>query len=195
MVFNSLTFIVFFAIVLALFWMPFSWKTRKIILLVASYLFYAAWNPPFILLLWISTVVDWWAANRMALENAWRRRAWMLLSVTANLGMLGLFKYGEFLLTNFSALAAPLAFTISRRTSTSCCRSAFPSTPSHDVLHARRISAACRSRAQSMLDFALFVTFFPQLVAGPIMRPTEIVPQFAEAAPRQRSTSCVSAWR
>ena len=63
MVFNSLTFIVFFAIVLALHWMPFSWKTRKIILLVASYLFYAAWNPPFILLLWISTVVDWYAAQ------------------------------------------------------------------------------------------------------------------------------------
>ena len=50
MVFNSLTFIVFFAIVLALFWMPFQWTTRKLILLIASYLFYAAWNPFFVLL-------------------------------------------------------------------------------------------------------------------------------------------------
>ena len=74
MVFNSLTFIVFFAIVLILFWMPFSWTTRKIILLVASYLFSAAWNPPFIILLWISTVVDWWAANRIAYSSGALRR-------------------------------------------------------------------------------------------------------------------------
>ncbi len=87
--------------------MPFSWTTRKVILLIASYLFYAAWNPPFIILLWISTVVDWWAANRIAYaSNPWRRRAWMMVSVTANLGMLGWFKYGEFFLHNFQVLAA-----------------------------------------------------------------------------------------
>ena len=63
MVFNSLTFVVFFACVLALHAMPFAWTTRKINLLIASYLFYAAWNPPFVILLWISTVVDWYAAQ------------------------------------------------------------------------------------------------------------------------------------
>ena len=62
MVFNSLTFVVFFAIVLAMHSLPISWTAKKINLLVASYIFYAAWNPPFIVLLWISTVVDWWAA-------------------------------------------------------------------------------------------------------------------------------------
>ncbi len=56
MVFNSLTFVVFFALVLALHAMPFGWTTKKINLLVASYLFYAAWNPPFVILLWVSTV-------------------------------------------------------------------------------------------------------------------------------------------
>ena len=61
MIFNSLTFLVFFAIVLALHNMPFSWHQKKINLMIASYLFYAAWNPPFVILLWISTVVDWWA--------------------------------------------------------------------------------------------------------------------------------------
>ena len=107
MVFNSLTFIVFFATVLVLYWMPFPWTTRKVILLVASYVFYAAWNPPFIILLWISTVVDWWAANRIHhASNPWRRRAWMSVSVTANLGMLGWFKYGEFFLHNFQVLAS-----------------------------------------------------------------------------------------
>ncbi|MBV8973709.1 MAG: hypothetical protein JOY74_01195, partial [Sinobacteraceae bacterium] len=63
MVFNSLTFVVFFACVLALQALPLSWTTKKINLLIASYLFYAAWNPPFVILLWISTVVDWYAAQ------------------------------------------------------------------------------------------------------------------------------------
>ena len=61
MVFNTLTFFVFFAIVVTLHSLPFAWTTRKINLLIASYVFYAAWKPPFILLLWISTVVDWYA--------------------------------------------------------------------------------------------------------------------------------------
>jgi alginate O-acetyltransferase complex protein AlgI len=70
-----------------------------------DYLFYATWNPPFVILLWISTVVDWWAAKGLVrAERPAARRAWMLLSVVANLGMLGFFKYGQFLLDNFSVL-------------------------------------------------------------------------------------------
>ena len=109
MVFNSLTFIVFFACVLALHALPLPWTAKKANLLVASYLFYAAWNPPFVILLWVSTIVDWYAA--LGLVRAQRpaaRRAWMLLSVVVNLGMLAWFKYGNFLLANFNALVAPL---------------------------------------------------------------------------------------
>ena len=107
MVFNSLTFVVFFACVLALHAMPFSWATKKINLLIASYLFYAAWNPPFVALLWISTVVDWYAAQGLVKsERQSTRRAWMILSVVVNLGMLAYFKYGKFALENFQALAA-----------------------------------------------------------------------------------------
>src|SRR6478672_3692188 len=104
MVFNSLTFAVFFVLVLAMHSLPLGWTTKKVNLLIASYLFYAAWNPPFILLLWISTVVDWYAAQKLVhAERPASRRGWMLLSVVANLGMLGYFKYGGFLLANFTA--------------------------------------------------------------------------------------------
>src|SRR5215471_4787574 len=106
MVFNSLTFIVFFACVLGLHALPLSWTTKKVNLLIASYLFYAAWNPPFVALLWISTVVDWYAAQGLVRsEKPAARRAWMLLSVVVNLGMLAYFKYGTFALENFQALA------------------------------------------------------------------------------------------
>ena len=79
MLFNSLAFVVFFAIVLALHNAPFSWRTKKTNLLIASYLFYAAWNPPFVLLIWISTWADRMIAERMhrilALEDGCLRMA------------------------------------------------------------------------------------------------------------------------
>ncbi|MET1161160.1 MAG: MBOAT family protein, partial [Pseudoxanthomonas sp.] len=186
MVFNSLTFMVFFALVLALHALPFRWTTKKVNLLLASYVFYAAWNPPFILLLWISTVVDWYAAQALVkAEKPAARRAWMLLSVVVNLGMLGYFKYGEFLLENFQALAAsvgvvyhPPAWDIVLPVGISFYTFA---TLSYTLdIYLRRARPA-----QNFLDYALFVTFFPHLVAGPIMRPTELVPQFA--TPRRAS--------
>ena len=180
MVFNSLTFMAFFALVLALHAMPLRWTTKKINLLVASYLFYAAWNPPFVILLWVSTVVDWWAAKKLVdAENPHARRAWMLLSVVVNLGMLAYFKYGGFLMENFQTLMAALGVTYQP--------------PKLDIVLPVGISFYTfatlsytldvylrRARpANNFLDYALFVTFFPHLVAGPIMRPTELVPQFA----------------
>jgi alginate O-acetyltransferase complex protein AlgI len=179
MVFNSLTFIVFFALVLAMHALPLPWKAKKVNLLIASYLFYAAWNPPFVLLLWISTVVDWYAAQKLArAEKPIARRVWMLLSVVVNLGMLAYFKYGEFLLENFAASMhalgipyTPPAWDIVLPVGISFYTFA---TLSYTLdVYLRRAAPA-----RNFLDYALFVTFFPHLVAGPIMRPTELVPQF-----------------
>ena len=181
MVFNSLTFVVFFACVLALHSMPFGWTTRKINLLIASYLFYAAWNPPFVLLLWISTVVDWYAAQGLVKsERPTARRAWMLLSVVVNLGMLGYFKYGTFMLENFQAVMAAFGIYYQPPSFSIVLPVGIPfytfATLSYTlVVYLRRAAPA-----RNFLDYALFVTFFPHLVAGPIMRPTELVPQFAE---------------
>ena len=112
MVFNSLTFLVFFAVVLAAHHLPFlSWRTKKVNLLAASYVFYAAWNPPFILLLWASTVVDWFIARAIwASRERSRavRRSWLVISVAVNIGFIGFFKYGEFLLQNWQALMQAL---------------------------------------------------------------------------------------
>ena len=126
MIFNSLTFLVFFAIVMALHYAPFfSWHQKKINLMIASYLFYAAWNPPFVILLWVSTVVDWWAAQWMVRAKRERtRKIWMLTSVCVNLGMLGYFKYGGFLLDNFVTSRRRWGSSTTRRVGTSSCRSA-----------------------------------------------------------------------
>src|SRR5687767_9029447 len=179
MVFNSYTFIAFFIIVLILHNLSFSWKVKKINLLLASYIFYAAWNPPFILLLWLSTVVDFYVGRALYRENnRAKKRMLLILSLIGNLGMLCFFKYGNFLLENFTAIvnAAGIDFHpakpniilpagISFYTFTTLCYTI-------DMYKKRS------EPVKSMLDFSLFVTFFPHLVAGPIVRPEQLVPQF-----------------
>src|SRR6478735_885621 len=179
MVFNSYTFIVFFFLILILHNLPFSWKTKKINLLLASYVFYAAWNPPFILLLWLSTVVDFFVGQALYTQNnVAKKRMLLVLSLIGNLGMLCFFKYGGFLLENFVALTNAIGIDfhpakpniilpagISFYTFTTLCYTI-------DMYRKRS------EPVKSLLDFSLFVTFFPHLVAGPIVRPPQLVPQF-----------------
>ncbi len=182
MVFNSYTFIAFFIVMLILHNLPFSWKIKKTNLLLASYIFYAAWNPPFILLLWLSTVVDFFVGRALYnQENKYKRKLLLVVSLIGNLGMLCFFKYGGFLLENFTHLvntvgidfhpAKPniiLPAGISFYTFTTLC---------YTIDMYKRKSEPVKS----LLDFSLFVTFFPHLVAGPIVRPPQLVPQFETA--------------
>lgn len=109
MLFNSLGFVVFMAVVLLFYYSPLPWNTKKRMLLLASYIFYGLWNPPLVILLWISTMIDWTAGQAMFKEtNQNKRRLWLTLSVVANLGFLAFFKYGAFLLENFSLLVNAL---------------------------------------------------------------------------------------
>jgi alginate O-acetyltransferase complex protein AlgI len=181
MIFNSLTFIVFFVIVLALHNGPFSWRQKKINLLVSSYLFYAAWNPPFVILLWVSTVVDWWAAQWMVRsKRQGTRRAWMIISVVVNLGMLGYFKYGDFLMQNFVAAMGSIGVIYQPPPWDIVLPVGISFYTFATLSYTLDVSLRRSKPAGSFLNYALFVTFFPHLVAGPIMRPTELVPQFDE---------------
>lgn len=181
MLFNSLTFVVFFAIVLALHYAPFSWRQKKINLLVASYLFYAAWNPPFVILLWISTVVDWFVARAIFREQRQhRRRLLLFLSVAVNLGILGYFKYGGFLLENWISLMGTFGISWQAASWNIILPVGISFYTFQTMAYSLDVYLRRAEPADSMLDFSLFVTFFPQLVAGPIVRPTHLIPQFAE---------------
>jgi D-alanyl-lipoteichoic acid acyltransferase DltB (MBOAT superfamily) len=93
MLFNSYTFAIFFALVCAVYFMNFSWKYKKLFLLLMSYLFYAAWNAPYLLLIIFSTVIDYFAARRIHAANGMlHKRAWLTLSLAGNLGVLSYFK-------------------------------------------------------------------------------------------------------
>ncbi len=191
MLFNSYTFIVFFIIVLILHNLPFSWKTKKINLLIASYIFYAAWNPPFILLLWLSTIVDFFVGKALyTQENKAKKKLLLVVSLIGNLGMLCFFKYGGFILENFTYLVNAIGFHyhpakpniilpagISFYTFTTLC---------YTIDMYKKESKP----VESFLNFSLFVTFFPHLVAGPIVRPPQLVPQFE--SPRKANAEQLS---
>jgi len=186
MLFNSLTFIVFFAVVVALHHAPLSWRVKKLNLLIASYIFYGAWSPPFVLLLLLSTAIDWKAAQWIySARSEGARRLALMLSLVGNLGVLGYFKYGEFLLANFTALMKSIGVDYAAPD----CNIILPVGISFYTFQTMAYSLDVYLRraapSKSLLDFSLFVAFFPQLVAGPIVRPSQLVPQFAE--PKQAS--------
>lgn len=183
MLFNSLGFIAFLIVVLVFYYLPFlNWKSKKTMLLLASYIFYGLWNPPLVILLWVSTMVDWTAGKKLFKEtNQRKRNFWLLLSLLVNLGFLAFFKYGGFLLENFIFLMqsagidyAPLAPDIILPMGISFYTF---QTMSYTIdMYYQRTKPA-----DTFLDFALYVTFFPQLVAGPIVRSSELIPQFYES--------------
>lgn len=180
MLFNSLTFVIFFIIVLSLHYMPFSWRVKKSNLLVASYLFYAAWNPPFVLILWISTVVDWFVAKAIYVEERiGRRRALLALSIIVNLGFLGFFKYGNFLMENWIWMMSQFGIEWIAPNWDIVLPVGISFYTFQTMAYSLDIYLKRAKPADSFQDFALFVTFFPQLVAGPIVRPTQLLPQFA----------------
>ncbi len=182
MLFNSLSFVVFLVIVLALYYSKlFNWTNKKRMLLLASYVFYGLWNPPLIILLWISTMVDWTAGKRLAIEdNPRKRKFWLLLSMVVNLGFLAFFKYGDFLLENFVSLVNTFGIDFTARPMDIILPMGISfytfQTMSYTIdLYKRKIKPA-----RTFLDFALYVTFFPQLVAGPIVRAKDLITQFYE---------------
>lgn len=178
MLFNSYTFIVFFCSVLLLYYLIPIWKYRKTLLLAASYVFYAAWNPPFVVLLWISTLVDWFAAKGIhRSQSRHRRRVFLAVSLLANLGLLGYFKYGGFLLENFLVLAKSLGWDLVLAKPSIILPVGISFYTFQTLSYTLDVYRRRMPPAESFLDYALYVTFFPQLVAGPIVRAVDFLPQ------------------
>lgn len=179
MVFNSYTFVAFFILILFLHNLPIPWKTKKINLLLASYIFYAAWNPPFILLLWMSTVIDFYVGRALyTQENKHKKKLLLVISLIGNLGMLCFFKYGTFLLENFVSLSHLVGFDFNPAEPNIILPAGISFYTFTTLCYTIDMYKKESKPVKSLLDFSLFVTFFPHLVAGPIVRPPQLVPQF-----------------
>jgi len=178
MVFNSVTFVVFFASVLVLYRLLPSWTGKKLMLLVASYLFYGAWNPPFALLLALTSLLDYGLAARMwRAPNPRTRRAYLMVSLTVNLGVLSYFKYGNFALANFVALMHSLGVEYRPAPLDIVLPVGISFYTFETLSYTLDVYRKKLKPAASVLDFALFVSFFPHLVAGPIVRAADFLYQ------------------
>src|SRR5579863_5579442 len=169
MLFNTAEFFVFLAIVLAVFYAS-PRAFRRVVLLIASYVFYLSWNYKFVVLLLGLTVVDYGAAIAIEGASAARKKPFLLISLAANLGMLGFFKYYNFFADNLAQLLRypPHSWTFSIILPLGISFHTFQSI-SYVVDVYRGEQAAIRNP----IDYALFISFFPQLVAGPIVRARE----------------------
>jgi len=182
MLFNSLTFVVFFIVVVTAYWSIRSWNARKNLLVVASYIFYGAWNPPFAALLFSTTAMDFWLGSRIAKANGRHsRRMWLVGSVCMNLSMLGFFKYGNFLLQNFQWLLAQIGIIYQPPHLDILLPVGISFYTFHSLSYTLDIYRGVLQPTKSLRDFILAVSFFPQLVAGPIVRAGDFLPQLVTA--------------
>src|SRR5204863_1212904 len=171
MLFNSLTFVVFYVVVTTLYWGLSGWNLRKNLLVVASYIFYGAWNPPFAALLFSTTAMDFWVGRQIAkAKDGHSKRGWLVASVCMNLSMLGFFKYGNFLLLNFQWLLARLGIIYQPPHLDILLPVGISFYTFHSLSYTLDIYRGVLRPTKSLRDFILAVSFFPQLVAGPIVR-------------------------
>jgi alginate O-acetyltransferase complex protein AlgI len=169
MLFNSIQFFVFLIVTLTLFYLsPKSW--RRILLLVASYFFYASWNWKFIPLLLSLTIIDYFCALWIVRTEAARRKLAMIISVGANLGFLGFFKYYNFLAGNVAMFTGQPdhAFYLDIVLPLGISFHTFQS-----ISYVIDVYRGEQEPIRNFLDYAVFIAFFPQLVAGPIVRARE----------------------
>jgi alginate O-acetyltransferase complex protein AlgI len=186
MPFNTFTFLLFFLALLAIHNAINSWRIQKANLLLASYIFYSAWNPFFVCLLIFSTLVDWTLARKIFDAKDRRiKKVYLLSSLFVNLGLLGYFKYGSFLVENsvfvlnlFGVEFQPAPINIILPVGISFYTF---QTLSYTIDTFR----GNIKPGKSFLNYALYVSFFPQLVAGPIVRANDFLPQCKD--PRKAS--------
>src|SRR5438105_1665985 len=184
MLFNSLTFVVFFVVVVTLYWSIKSWQARKNLLVVASYIFYGAWNPPFAALLFGTTAMDFWLGRQMAkAKDQHAKRRWLVASICMNLSMLGFFKYVNFLLQNFQWLIARVGIIYQPPHLDILLPVGISFYTFHSLSYTLDIYRGVLRPTRSLRDFILAVSFFPQLVAGPIVRAGDFLPQLVRPQP------------
>jgi alginate O-acetyltransferase complex protein AlgI len=184
MLFNSLTFVVFYLIVVTLYWSFRGWQLRKNLLVFASYIFYGAWNPPFAALLFSTTAMDFWLGRQISkAQGRSGKKRWLVASVCMNLSMLGFFKYGNFLLQNFQWLLARVGIIYQPPHLDILLPVGISFYTFHSLSYTLDIYRGVLKPTRSLRDFILAVSFFPQLVAGPIVRAGDFLPQL-EHPPR-----------
>lgn len=177
MFFDTPVYLLFLTVVVLTYW-RLGWRSQNVLLLAASYFFYGWWDWRFLGLIFISTVVDYFCAHYIeATRNQVSRRYALLVSVSLNLGFLGFFKYFNFFVDSFQSVCSAMGISVS----VSTLQVLLPPGISFYTFQALAYIVDVYYRrlkpANSFIDYALFISLFPHLIAGPIQRPSHLLPQ------------------
>ncbi|MBL4889968.1 MAG: MBOAT family protein, partial [Candidatus Lindowbacteria bacterium] len=183
MVFNSLQFVCFFLVVYSLYLML-GHRAQNRMLLVASYVFYGAWDWRFLSLIIVSTILDYTCGLKIYNSSAQKkRRLYLSVSLFGNLSILGFFKYYDFFAQNLVVLLEQFDFSVQPHLLHVILPVGISFYTFQTMSYTIDIYRKEMKPTKKFLDFALFVSFFPQLVAGPIERAKRLLPQIL--APRK----------
>ena len=178
MFFDTPIYVVFLTLVVLAYWRM-RWRQQNVFLLAASYIFYGWWDVRFLGLIAASTVVDFYCARAIHRSDApAKRRALLVLSLVINLGFLAAFKYFNFFMDSFAAALQALGF---HQTPIAVLRILLPPGISfytfQEVAYIVDVYNRKLEPADSLVDYALFISLFPHLIAGPIQRLSHLLPQ------------------
>ncbi|MBX2973945.1 MAG: MBOAT family protein [Flavobacteriales bacterium] len=186
MLFNTLEFALFFPVVFVLYWFVTrgSLRLQNVMLLAVSYYFYSCWDPRFLLLLIFSTFLDYFSGLQIhRVPTKALKRTWLIISVGINLGFLGVFKYYNFFAESFASLVSSVGFEAHPVFLSVVLPVGISFYTFHGLSYVFDIYYERIKPTTDPVDYALFVGFFPLLVAGPIERATHLLPQIQR--PRQ----------
>ncbi len=177
MLFNSLSFILFFPIVYLIYWLIPTYRRnwQNIVLLVASYIFYCFWDYRFGFLLAFSTLLCYYAG--LEIQRSQKKKVWLIFSVTLNLLFLGIFKYFNFFIETFADLLHFIGLQAHIHTLGIILPVGISFYTFHGLSYIIDIYYGKIKPTKNIVDYSLFVSFFPLLVAGPIERASHLLPQ------------------
>lgn len=179
MLFNSISFAIFLPIIFTLYWLigKKSLRMQNVLLLVASYFFYGCWDWRFVFLLAFSTFLDFYTGIKIHESNTASRKIWLIISVTINLGFLAVFKYYNFFIESFADLLTAVGFKAHYATLSIILPVGISFYTFHGLSYVFDIYNRKIVPTKNVVQYSLFVSFFPLLVAGPIERATHLLPQ------------------
>lgn len=180
MLFNSLSFSIFLPIVFTLYWLipKHKFSRQNALLLIASYFFYANWDYRFLFLLIFSTLLDYFTGIKIEqAETQNNKKFWLWFSISINLGFLGLFKYFNFFIDSFSEVILAAGLNPNLPSLNLILPVGISFYTFHGLSYVIDIYYNRIKAEQNVIDYSLFVSFFPLLVAGPIERATHLLPQ------------------
>lgn len=180
MLFNSLSYAVFLIVIYLLYWLikPEKRLLQNTLLLFVSYLFYSFWDWKFLFLLIFSTALDYFSGIKINnSKTQYAKKCWLWISIGINLGFLGVFKYYDFFVTNLIDSLSFFGININLRTLHFILPVGISFYTFHGLSYVIDVYNERIKAERNFVDYSLFVSFFPLLVAGPIERATHLLPQ------------------